>query len=154
MANKKRRTRTNWQDFEVIGGHLIYDRTDKEELLNVLINVMSSRGQVVVYSILKELSCEELVKKLENLPLRFNSVVYVYDMENNRRIYKARVDDERRSVEFCGYKLIIESFESFKGNIMEREMEGNTISYREEDILKDIEKIEEKNERNEKIYWD
>ena len=153
MASRKRRT-TSWNDFEVIGGYYVQDRTDKEELLNVLINVMSSRGQVVVYSILKELSCEELVKKLENLPLRFNSVVYVYDMENNRRIYKARVDDERRSVEFCGYKLIIESFESFKGNIMEREMEGNTISYREEDILKDIEKIEEKNEKNEKIYWD
>ena len=153
MASRKRRT-TSWNDFEVIGGYYVQDRTDKEELLNVLINVMSSRGQVVVYSILKNLSCEELVKKLENLPLRFNSVVYVYDMENNRRIYKARVDDERRSVEFCGYKLIIESFESFKGNIVEREMEGNTISYREEDILKDIEKIEEKNEKNEKIYWD
>ena len=75
MAHKKKRT--SWNDFEVIGGHFVHDRTDKEELLDVLINVMSSRGQVVVYSMLKKLSCEELVKKLEEFPLRFNSVVYV-----------------------------------------------------------------------------
>lgn len=145
MATRKKQAKTNY-DYEVIGGYLIHDTSDKEELLDKLINIMSSKGQVVSYKVLKKLSCEELVKMIENIPLRFNSVVYVYDMEHNMRVYKAWVDDEHRAVEFCGTRLIIESFESFKGNIISREMEGNTISSKERGILEDIEKIEQKND--------
>lgn len=112
---------------------------DKEEILNLLINVMSSKGLLVEYKYLKNLTIEQLTKKLENLEKDFNCIVYEYDLNGNCIINKAVFSEDKRVLKYCGKTLIIETKESFKELLAESEREGNKISAKEKIILKEIE---------------
>ena len=112
---------------------------DKEEILDLIINVMSSKGLLVEYKYLKNLTIEQLIKKLENLEKDFNCIVYEYDLNHNLIINKAVFSEDKRVLKYCGKTLIIETKESFKELLAEREREGNEINIKEKIILKEIE---------------
>ncbi len=123
----------------IAGKYMINNINDKEEILDMLINVMSCKGLCVEYKILKSLSTEELIKKLENIEKDFNCVVYEYDLNHNLTLHKATFSDDKRVLKYCGKTIIIETKETFKENIAEREAEGNSISEKEKFLLKEIE---------------
>ena len=123
----------------IAGKYMVKNLNDKEEILDILFNVMSSKGLVVEYKILKNLSAEELIKKLENIEKDFNSVVYEFDINHNVTIHKATFSEDKRVLKYCGKTIIIETKESFKENLAERISEGNIISEKEKFLLKEIE---------------
>ena len=116
---------------------MIKNIDNKEELLDLLINLMSSAGQVVNYSILKTFTAEQLLNKIENFNKNYNAIVYEYDLEHNCRIFKADFADNR-VLKYNGKTIIIENKETFKENCAERQAEGNELTNIEKTILSEL----------------
>lgn len=132
---------------DYVGGYWVRNKRSKEELLNLLIKVMSSRGLVVEYRFLKKLTCEELIKKLENLRDNWNVIVTEYDLEHNmRRVYKGRFINNQ-VLKLPGRTIFIEDFAGFKKDIAERIAGGNAITEREKILLHEIERREAQHEQ-------
>lgn len=128
-----------------IGGYIIHNIDDKDEILDVLINVMSQKALVCEYKYLKSLSCEELLTRLERIETNYNCVVYEYDLDHNQTIHRANFIDNR-TLKYNGKTIIIETLESFVENFAEIEAEGNKISQKEKNILLEIEEMRKNND--------
>lgn len=121
---------------EIIG----INKKSKEELLDLYFRILSSKGQIVEYSRMKNMSKEELIKAIENSDKNYNRIVYVTDIENNTKICKAILSDDGRVLKFCGLSIVIETLDGFKENLKEKRAEGNEITLAEQCILNEIEK--------------
>ena len=126
------------KNYKIVNGYMINDVNDKEELLDLLINIMSSAAQVVNYSQLKALTAQQLLDKIENFQKNYNAIVYEFDLEHNCRIFKANFA-ENRTLEYNGKKIIIENRDSFVKNCAERAAEGNELTNIEKLILNELE---------------
>lgn len=130
------------KNYEIIGGYMVKDKTDKEEILDVLINVMSQNAQVVDYKFLKSLSAAELIEKLKNAgKSSYNRIVYEYSLDGTMTVHKAEISDDNRTLKFCGKTFIIETKQNFLNNLAEREAEDNSISDAERAIFNEIQGV-------------
>ena len=114
------------------------EKKSKEELLDIYFNLLSSKGRVVEYSWMKNLSKEELIQRINKIDEDYNVIVYESDFENNITVYKATLSDDKRVLKYCGKTIIIETPQSFIEGIAERKAEGNKIDLKEEVILKEL----------------
>lgn len=114
------------------------EKKSKEDLLDIYFNLLSSKGRVVEYRWMKNLSKEELIKQINKIDEDYNVIVYESDFENNITVYKATLSDDKRVLKYCGKTIIIETPQSFIEGISERRAEGNRIDLKEEVILKEL----------------
>lgn len=114
------------------------EKKSKEDLLDIYFNLLSSKGRVVEYRWMKNLSKEELIKQINKIDEDYNVIVYESDFENNITVYKATLSDDKRVLKYCGKTIIIETPQSFIEGISERRAEGNKIDLKEEVILKEL----------------
>lgn len=114
------------------------EKKSKEDLLDIYFNLLSSKGRVVEYRWMKNLSKEELIKQINKIDEDYNVIVYESDLENNITVYKATLSDDKRVLKYCGKTIIIETPQSFIEGIAERRAEGNKIDLKEEVILKEL----------------
>lgn len=119
------------------------EKKSKEDLLDIYFNLLSSKGRVVEYRWMKNLSKEELIKQINKIDEDYNVIVYESDLENNITVYKATLSDDKRVLKYCGKTIIIETPQSFIEGIAERRAEGNKIDLKEEVILKELAQREE-----------
>lgn len=110
----------------------------KEDLLDIYFNLLSSRGRVVEYRWMKNLSREELIERISKIDEDYNVVVYEFDLEGNTNIYKGNFTDDKRVLKYCGKTLIIETPVGYVNGILEREAEGNEISVKEKNIMNEV----------------
>ena len=110
----------------------------KEDLLDIYFNLLSSRGRVVEYRWMKNLSREELIERISKIDEDYNVVVYEFDLEGNTNIYKGNFTDDKRVLKYCGKTLIIETLVGYVNGILEREAEGNEISVKEKNIMNEV----------------
>lgn len=120
------------------------EKKSKEDLLDIYFNLLSSKGRVVEYRWMKNLSKEELIKQINKIDEDYNVIVYESDFENNITVHKATLSDDKRVLKYCGKTIIIETLQSFIEGIAERRAEGNKIDFKEEVILKELAQREEK----------
>ena len=114
------------------------EKKSKEDLLDIYFNLLSSKGRVVEYRWMKNLSKEELIQRINKIDEDYNVIVYESDFENNITVYKATLSDDKRVLKYCGKTIIIETHQSFIEGIAERRAEGNKIDLKEEVILKEL----------------
>lgn len=114
------------------------EKKSKEDLLDIYFNLLSSKGRVVEYRWMKNLSKEELIQRINKIDEDYNVIVYESDFENNITVYKATLSDDKRVLKYCGKTIIIETPQSFIEGIAERRAEGNKIDLKEEVILKEL----------------
>lgn len=119
------------------------EKKSKEDLLDIYFNLLSSKGRVVEYRWMKNLSKEELIQRINKIDEDYNVIVYESDFENNITVYKATISDDKRVLKYCGKTIIIETPQSFIEGISERRAEGNKIDLKEEVILKELAQREE-----------
>ena len=119
------------------------EKKSKEDLLDIYFNLLSTRGRVVEYKWMKNLTKEELIQRINKIDEDYNVIVYESDFENNITVHKATLSDDKRVLKYCGKTIIIEKIESFIENIAERIAEGNKIDLKEEVILKELAQREE-----------
>lgn len=125
------------ENYKTVGGYMVQFPYEKENVLDVLINVMSSKGMLVEYSLLKNKTVEELLNKLENLNKNYTHIVTEYTLDGQAIFHKATKKENCLELE-NGYKFIIETKEEFVETCNERLLEGNELSPREERILNEI----------------
>ena len=119
------------------------EKKSKEDLLDIYFNLLSSKGRVVEYRWMKNLTKEELIKRINKIDEDYNVIVYESDFENNITVYKATLSDDKRVLKYGGKTIIIETPQSFIKGIAERRAEGNKIDLKEEIILKELAEREE-----------
>ena len=120
----------------VIGGYYVNNANDKENLLDVLINIKSSRGEVVNYSFLKSLPVERLRAMIDNIDYDFNCVVYETDLNGNTSVSTAKMSSNNDTIWLAGKTIQIVKIEYFKRNTKARILEGNSLLAKEERITK------------------
>ena len=85
------------------------EKKSKEDLLDIYFNLLSSKGRVVEYRWMKNLSKEELIQKINKIDEDYNVIVYESDLENNITVHKATLSDDKRVLKYCGKTIIIET---------------------------------------------